>query len=94
MQSFIGNKYNTLIRYACQNQPREKRQFSCFSDQTILTWSTLPLQLAHTHLAGSMEWAHRDPFDRLLVAQASLENLAIITNDAQIQAHPWIDAVW
>jgi len=54
----------------------------------------LPLTLAHTYLAGNMEWEHKDPFDRLIVAQASLENLAIITDDAQIQAHPWVDTVW
>ena len=54
----------------------------------------LPLSLAHAYLAGSMEWGHLDPFDRLIVAQASLENLAVITNDVQIQTHPWIDTVW
>jgi len=54
----------------------------------------LPLTLAHTYLAGSMGWEHKDPFDRLIVAQASLENLAIITDDAQIQVHPWIDTIW
>ena len=54
----------------------------------------LPLTLAHTYLAGSMEWEHRDPFDRFLVAQASLENLMIITDDEQIRNHPWIDTVW
>jgi PIN domain nuclease of toxin-antitoxin system len=54
----------------------------------------LPLTLAHTHLAGSMDWSHRDPFDRFIVAQASLENLTVITDDAQIKNHPWIDSVW
>ena len=54
----------------------------------------LPIALDHAYLAGNMEWDHRDPFDRLLVAQASLENLTIITNDAQMQAHPWVDTVW
>ena len=54
----------------------------------------LPLTLAHTYLAGSMDWEHRDPFDRFLVAQASLENLVIITDDEQIRNHPWINTVW
>jgi PIN domain nuclease of toxin-antitoxin system len=60
----------------------------------LLGTNDLPLELAHTYLAGSMEWDHRDPLDRFIVAQASLENLIIITDDLQIQAHPWIDAVW
>jgi len=54
----------------------------------------LPLTCAHAYLAGTMEWDHRDPFDRFIVAQASLENLVIISNDAQMQAHPWVDVVW
>ncbi|MDR2715111.1 MAG: type II toxin-antitoxin system VapC family toxin [Coriobacteriales bacterium] len=54
----------------------------------------LPLTLAHTYLAGTMEWEHRDPFDRFLVAQASLENLALISDDAQIKEHFWVDVIW
>ncbi|MDR2715539.1 MAG: type II toxin-antitoxin system VapC family toxin, partial [Coriobacteriaceae bacterium] len=54
----------------------------------------LPLTLAHTYLAGSMDWSHRDPFDRFIVAQAALENLTVITDDSQIKTHPWIDSVW
>jgi PIN domain nuclease of toxin-antitoxin system len=54
----------------------------------------LPVSTAHSHLAGSMDWSHRDPFDRILLAQAALENLVIITNDAQIKAHNWVETVW
>ena len=54
----------------------------------------LPVSLAHTFLAGSMDWDHPDPFDRLLVAQASLENLVVITDDSLVKGHPWIDTVW
>ncbi|MDR2587696.1 MAG: type II toxin-antitoxin system VapC family toxin [Coriobacteriales bacterium] len=54
----------------------------------------LPVSTAHSYLAGSMDWAHRDPFDRILLAQAALENLAIITDDAQIKAHNWVETVW
>jgi PIN domain nuclease of toxin-antitoxin system len=54
----------------------------------------LTLSTAHCYLAGNMEWDHRDPFDRFIVAQASLENLAIITKDIHIAAHPWVETVW
>ena len=60
----------------------------------LLGVEDLCITLAHTYLAGSMDWEHQDPFDRIIVAQASLENLTIITNDSRIQAHPWIDAIW
>ena len=31
--------------------------------------------------AGQLPGPHRDPFDRMLIAQAAIENLRIITND-------------
>ena len=48
----------------------------------------LPVTVEHALLAGSMRWAHRDPFDRLLVAQATLEELVLVTVDAAITGLP------
>ena len=44
----------------------------------------LPITLEHAGLAGSMSWAHRDPFDRLLVAQATIEDAILVTVDTAI----------
>lgn len=44
----------------------------------------LPITTEHALLAGSMAWEHRDPFDRLLVAQAVIENVTLVTNDGAI----------
>lgn len=41
----------------------------------------LPITLAHAHLAGSMPGAHRDPFDRMLAAQAIVEGMRLVTVD-------------
>lgn len=49
---------------------------------------TLPVTLEHGLLAGSLRWDHRDPFDRLLVAQATLEELVLVTVDSAITALP------
>lgn len=35
----------------------------------------LPLTIRHAECAGSLTWEHRDPFDRMLVAQAACEDL-------------------
>lgn len=48
----------------------------------------LPITLEHAVLAGSMAWEHRDPFDRLLVAQATLEDATLVTVDAAIVGLP------
>jgi PIN domain nuclease of toxin-antitoxin system len=41
----------------------------------------LPISLEHAIRAGKLPGEHRDPFDRMLIAQAQTENLAIISND-------------
>ena len=50
--------------------------------------ATLPISLGHALLAGSLSWAHRDPFDRLLVAQATIENATLVTVDTALATLP------
>ncbi len=44
----------------------------------------LPIQLPHAEVAGQLPLLHRDPFDRMLVAQAQLEGLVVVTADGFI----------
>lgn len=44
-------------------------------------FTALDLTLAHAHRAGSMPGDHRDPFDRLLMAQALAEDLTLVSNE-------------
>ena len=46
-----------------------------------LQFLPLPLQLEHARLAGSLVSPHKDPFDRMLAAQALLEGLTLVSND-------------
>jgi PIN domain nuclease of toxin-antitoxin system len=54
----------------------------------------LPITDRHAHYAGEFEWDHRDPFDRLLAAQAYCENLTIISNDSAFKTLPWLSVIW
>jgi PIN domain nuclease of toxin-antitoxin system len=47
----------------------------------------LPVEHAHALRAGELPNHHRDPFDRLLVAQAQLERLQLLTADRQLRAY-------
>jgi PIN domain nuclease of toxin-antitoxin system len=47
-------------------------------------FTPLPLTARHARVAGSLPLHHRDPFDRMLVAQAQVEGLTIVTNDRKI----------
>ena len=47
-------------------------------------FSKLPVSLFHGEKAGDLPGIHRDPFDRMLVAQAQAEGLELITADPEI----------
>lgn len=53
----------------------------------------LPISIAHALLAGSMQWAHRDPFDRLLVAQALTEGIPLVSVDQVMTEVPGLRLV-
>ena len=56
--------------------------------------SELQISAKHAHFAGKFDWSHRDPFDRLLAAQAFIENLVLITNDAAFNSLPWLNVTF
>jgi PIN domain nuclease of toxin-antitoxin system len=53
----------------------------------------LPMQLRHGLHVATLPIHHRDPFDRLLVAQSQLEDLPILTADAQIGRYD-VHVIW
>lgn len=48
-----------------------------------------PLSIDHRHAAATaaLPLIHRDPFDRMLIAQAKVERLPILTSDPQFAAY-------
>jgi PIN domain nuclease of toxin-antitoxin system len=54
----------------------------------------LPLTAQHAHLAGKMDWEHRDPFDRMYAAQVSVENMTLLTDDPAFKELPWVSRYW
>ncbi len=47
----------------------------------------LPVRLRHARRSAALPWHHRDPFDRMLVAQALDEGLTLVTRDAVLGAY-------
>jgi len=47
----------------------------------------LPIRFEHTIAAGRLPLIHRDPFDRMLVAQARCDDLTLVTRDPHIQKY-------
>jgi PIN domain nuclease of toxin-antitoxin system len=53
----------------------------------------LPVSLAHAAAVEQLPWHHRDPFDRLLVAQATIERATLVSGDAALQEYG-VAVVW
>lgn len=51
-------------------------------------FTELPVCLRHIRSLKGLPGLHRDPFDRLLVAQALADELVVVTRDARIRAYP------
>jgi PIN domain nuclease of toxin-antitoxin system len=49
-----------------------------------LRLTILGVELRHIIYSGSLPWHHRDPFDRILISQALLEGVPILTQDRKI----------
>jgi PIN domain nuclease of toxin-antitoxin system len=60
---------------------------------TRLGFDALPVTSIHAEAVEHLPWHHRDPFDRLLVAQAKTERLEFVSADARLTAYG-IDLVW
>lgn len=56
-------------------------------------FSELPITLDHGQVAGALPGVHRDPFDRILVAQAREEKMALVSNDAVFDAFG-VERIW
>jgi PIN domain nuclease of toxin-antitoxin system len=47
----------------------------------------LPITMEHSELAASLPLHHKDPFDRMLVAQATVEGLTLVTADDGLRGY-------
>ena len=52
------------------------------------SFQSLPVSPIHAQLAGEWKMSHRDPFDRMLAAQAKLENIPLATIDKALSNFP------
>jgi PIN domain nuclease of toxin-antitoxin system len=67
------------------------RRFSSISEEQ--GFAPLPVTIRHGLAAGELPIAHRDPFDRLIIAQALVENLKLASNERLFDA-AGVDRLW
>lgn len=95
-RQLIGDRDNTLywsaasswevsIKYALGRLPLpEVPEIFLPSEIAQNRIEPLPIIDAHAFRAGELPRHHRDPFDRMLVAQAQMQSLVLLTNDQQL----------
>jgi PIN domain nuclease of toxin-antitoxin system len=54
----------------------------------------LPIADEHALLAGSLDWPHKDPFDRMLAAQAILLGAPLLSADETFDSLPSVSRIW
>jgi len=59
----------------------------------LTTARVLNVRSSHITALAALPMRHKDPFDRILIAQANAEGLALVTNDASIGEYP-IQTLW
>jgi PIN domain nuclease of toxin-antitoxin system len=62
-------------------------------EQRLNSIQVLPVQLPHIYALASLPLHHRDPFDRLIVAQARAENMPVVSSDGALRQYP-INVIW
>lgn len=60
---------------------------------TRLGFDPLPVTAIHAQAVENLPWHHRDPFDRLLVAQASVEGRMLVSADPRLAAYE-VEVLW
>lgn len=103
--AIMADKRNTLILSAASTweiaikyslgklklkSPPSKWLYSLIDKMDV---QPLPIHMRHTLALAAMPYHHKDPFDRLLVAQAKQEQLAVITPDAMFSKYG-IKTIW
>lgn len=56
-------------------------------------FESLPIQMVHALQVTNLPDLHRDPFDRILIAQSQVEKAPIMTVDSQITQYP-VNVIW
>ncbi|MCY4021249.1 MAG: type II toxin-antitoxin system VapC family toxin [Chloroflexi bacterium] len=72
-----------------------RRPFPVFIDEELQTnrFRLLNINISHLKRIALLPLIHRDPFDRLLIAQSLAEDLPIITNDTVFDAYQ-VQRIW
>jgi PIN domain nuclease of toxin-antitoxin system len=83
-----ASAWEITIKYELGNLPLDIEPVS-FVPEVIrgLAMQTVDITAVHAIEAGRLPRHHRDPFDRMLIAQANVEGMTLLTSDRSFAKH-------
>jgi PIN domain nuclease of toxin-antitoxin system len=90
----VASAWELGIKYSIGKIQLEQN-FNDFIDEQLAVnnINLLPIKLTHIKIVAELSLYHKDPFDRLMIAQAIAENLPIISIDNIFDSYP-IKKIW
>lgn len=80
--------WEAAIKHALRKLRLSRPPDVCFRESVqVLKFRPLPIEPEHALRVGTLPPVHRDPFDRLLVAQAEIEGFDVVTSDPKFAAY-------
>jgi PIN domain nuclease of toxin-antitoxin system len=84
----VVSAWEIIIKHSSGKLPLNKTPELVFLDEVRDNqYEVLPVDLSHVMRVSKLETHHKDPFDRLLIAQALSEGLVLLTDDGLIQQY-------
>ena len=90
----IGSLWEIAIKYGIGKLSLPCAFGEFISEQLLVNeMEVLPISLPHLATYTELPFHHRDPFDRLLIAQAMAENIPVVSRDSPLQEYS-INVIW
>jgi PIN domain nuclease of toxin-antitoxin system len=91
----VASVWEIAIKHSRHRMPGLSMTPELFIGSRIDDYDLEPLAISMTHAfaAGRLPHIHRDPFDRMLVAQSQVEGVPIVTSDANIARYD-VEVIW
>ena len=90
----IASLWELCVKLSLEKLVLDRGWFDTLTSEMLANQvSWLAIEAPHCRAVESLDFHHRDPFDRMLIAQAMVENMSVMTRDPHFRQYP-VDCVW
>lgn len=90
-----ASAFEIATKHRLGRLPEASALVHSFDDQVArLGADLIAIEARHAITAGSLDWPHRDPFDRMLASQAMSEGFELVSADSVFAELPGLAVMW